>query len=46
MWTVNVKIVNNTDWMLGIVNNYMPFVKTVTLNVTNYFRLSFTNAGT
>lgn len=27
MWTVNVKIVNNTDWMLGIVNNYMPFVQ-------------------
>lgn len=27
MWTVNVTIVNNTDWMLGIVNNYMPFVQ-------------------
>jgi len=27
MWNVNVSIVNNSDWMLGIVNNYMPFVQ-------------------
>lgn len=26
-WNVNVKITNNTEWMLGIVNNYMPFVQ-------------------
>jgi len=32
MWNVNVTITNNTDWMLGIINNYMPFVQ---LNTTD-----------
>lgn len=34
MWNVNVTIINNTDWMLAIVNNYMPLVQ---LNTTDKY---------
>ncbi len=35
-WNVNVTIRNNTNWMLGIVNNYMPFVQLNTNDQYNW----------